>query len=337
MVVLMHGDRLGMRMLAGAAPGKSPGLRACFTILLSAALLSSASMSAQPSGSEPGVHAAIGPAHDDFMGASPCATCHENVAKDFANNPHSRLALMHSGKSLTCESCHGPGKSHAVGGDDIARIFDPAKSTAKEVDDKCLGCHAGKHANFDRSAHRKGDVSCISCHSIHAAGVPGHLLKMADPQLCFQCHGDVKPQFSLPFHHKVEEGLMECTDCHDPHDTLGENAVRSSARQLMMCTKCHTATTGPFVYEHGAVKAEGCTACHFPHGGPNPQLLDRADVNTICQQCHLPSPNVTTDLPARPVHTQATQEQSCIACHSGIHGSNISNVLLSAKQERDER
>jgi hypothetical protein len=32
------------------------------------------------------------------------------------------------------------------------------------------------------------------------------LLKMAEPQLCFQCHSEVKPRFSLPSDHKVEEG-----------------------------------------------------------------------------------------------------------------------------------
>ena len=35
----------------------------------------------------------------------------------------------------------------------------------------------------------------------------------------------------------------------------------------------------------------------IPHGGPNPRLLNRANVNTICLQCHSPSPNFTTSLP----------------------------------------
>ena len=239
-----------------------------------------------------------------------------------------KLAEMHGGAGVTCEGCHGAGKAHVDGGGDITKIFNPAKATAKEVDEKCLGCHQGKHANFERSAHGEGNVSCIGCHSVHASTTPEHLLKAAEPQLCFQCHTDVKPQFSMPFHHKVEEGLVKCSDCHDPHGTFGQKGLRSSTQQDAVCTKCHTETAGPFVYEHAVVKTEGCTACHTPHGGPNPRLLNRANVNTICLQCHSPSPNFTTGLPIGPAHNQAAQYQSCTICHTSIHGSNVSAVFF---------
>ena len=62
---------------------------------------------------------------------------------------------------VTCEACHGPGKAHVDGGGDMTKIFNPAKATAKEVDAKCLGCHQGQHANFERSAHGEGNVSCV--------------------------------------------------------------------------------------------------------------------------------------------------------------------------------
>ena len=90
-------------------------------------------------------------------------------------------------------------------------------------------------------------------------------------------------------------------------------------------------TAGPFVYEHAVVKTEGCVACHFPHGGPNPRLLNRANVNTICLQCHSPSPNFTTSQPLGPAHNQAVQYQSCTICHTEIHGSNISAVFFATQ------
>jgi predicted CXXCH cytochrome family protein len=92
---------------------------------------------------------------------------------------------------------------------------------AKDVDAKCLSCHAGAHPNFERSPHAKAGVSCISCHSIHASKEEA-LLKASQPTLCFQCHTDVKPQFNMPFHHKVNEGLVKCSDCHDVHGTFGQ-------------------------------------------------------------------------------------------------------------------
>jgi DmsE family decaheme c-type cytochrome len=279
-------------------------------------------------GSKPAAVETKASAPGDFVGAEVCATCHEEVAKGFASNPHSKLAEAHGKSGITCEGCHGAGKAHVEGGGDKTKIFNPAEATAKEVDQKCLGCHQGKHANFERSAHGENNVSCIGCHSVHASGANESLLKAPQPSLCYQCHTDVKPQFSMPFHHKVNEGLVQCTDCHDPHGSFEKKGLKSAAQQDAVCVKCHTEAAGPFVYEHAVVKTEGCTACHSPHGGPNPRLLNRANVNTICLQCHSPSTNFTSFTPAGPAHNQAAQYQSCLICHTAIHGSNVSSVFF---------
>jgi DmsE family decaheme c-type cytochrome len=271
------------------------------------------------------------PAPGDFVGQDTCVACHEEVTKKFASNPHSKLAEAHGKTGVTCESCHGPGKAHVEGGGDVTKIFNPAKATAKEVESRCLSCHQGQHSNFEHSAHGESNVSCIGCHSVHASEDTEQLLKVAQPKLCFQCHTDTKSAFNMPFHHKVEEGLIKCSDCHDPHGTFNRKNLRTSSQQDAVCTKCHTETAGPWVYEHGVVKTEGCMACHTPHGGPNPRLLNRANVNTLCLQCHSPSPNFTTSQPIGPTHNQAVQYQSCTICHAEIHGSNISSVFFATQ------
>jgi DmsE family decaheme c-type cytochrome len=301
-------------------------------LALGAVMLCAAARSAQSGEANSGGLQATQPASSNFAGAAACASCHKDVVKEFANNPHSRPVPMPGGNGENCESCHGPGKRHAENGD-ISLIVNPARATAKEVDENCQSCHDAGHAGFERSAHGRGNVSCIGCHSIHSAGVPKHLLKMAQPQLCYQCHSNVKPEFSMPSRHKVEEGLIDCTDCHDPHRAFGEKTLWSSARQFTVCTKCHTATAGPFIHEHPAVTAEGCTACHFPHGGPNPQMLTEARVNTICLHCHLPAQRPATGLSAVPEHILTEKSPSCISCHAEVHGSNTSEIFLKSTPE----
>jgi DmsE family decaheme c-type cytochrome len=301
-------------------------------LLLGVFMLCATAMAAPAKGDKPAGTQAQQADPSQFVGSETCATCHEETAKKFADNPHTKIAEMHGKSGVTCEGCHGPGKAHVDGGGDTSKIFNPAKASAKDLDAKCLGCHAGQHANFERSGHGEANVSCIGCHSVHASTDRDHLLKVSQPQLCFQCHTDVKPEFNMPFHHKVEEGLVKCSDCHDPHGTFGRKGLKSASQQDAVCTKCHSETAGPFVYEHDVVKTEGCVSCHSPHGSPNPRLLNRANVNTICLQCHSPSPNFTTGLPIGPAHNQNQQYQSCTICHTSIHGSNTSPIFFNSTE-----
>ena len=262
----------------------------------------------------------------DYVGSETCVLCHEDLSKKFASNPHSKLALMHDGKGVTCESCHGPAQAHVESGGDVAKIFRFTKATSKQVDEKCLSCHLGTHANFNRSAHGEAGVSCIGCHSSHSFKSE-HALKIAEPNLCYGCHTDIKAAFAQPFHHKVNEGLLVCSDCHNPHGTFQDKLLKTSADQNAVCTKCHAETLGPFVYEHPPVKLEGCTSCHLPHGSPNARLLNRGNVNSLCLQCHSASMNFTA--PGTPsFHNQANQYQACTNCHIQIHGSNASSVFF---------
>ena len=259
----------------------------------------------------------------DFVGSEVCETCHAEVAKKFENNPHNKITLTH-GAGTACESCHGPGKAHVEGGGDVTKIKQLAKLTPAQVSETCLGCHAGTHPNFARAPHAKAGVGCTSCHSIHAGDTEDKLLKASQPQLCYQCHTDIKPSFDMPFHHKVNEGLVKCTDCHDVHGTFQANNLKVTADQNMICTKCHAEVRGPWVFEHAAVKGEGCMACHTPHGSQNPRLLNVANINQLCNQCHSPVSASTV----HGMNAGSADRPPCINCHTMIHGSNINPAFI---------
>lgn len=266
-----------------------------------------------------------------YVGSEACTTCHEDKAKSYEESRHFATALnsKRGPEWQGCEACHGPGKAHVDGGGDKSKIFSFQGAPAKEMSQRCLACHAygEEQANFLRSAHWKNDVGCLDCHSVHKPAVEKALLKAPQTTLCFDCHLAVKPDFSKPFHHRVNEGLITCSDCHNPHGGFGLRQVRSTAARDAVCFNCHASKAGPFAVEHAVMRTEGCSACHSPHGSANPRLLKRSQINLLCLECHTASTG--SSAPALPTfHNQAQKYQACALCHPAIHGSNSDRFLM---------
>ena len=265
-----------------------------------------------------------------YVGSETCKTCHEDMFKSFEKGPHWKTETdKHHGAAWQgCEACHGPGKAHSESAkaSDIINL----KTLSREASSKrCLTCHqlGEEHANFLRSEHLKNNVGCVDCHSVHTAKVEHQLLKSAQPTLCFTCHQEVKSDFSKPFHHKVNEGLVACSNCHNPHGGFNTHQLRSTAAQDSVCFTCHTDKAGPFAFEHAPVRTEGCVSCHSPHGSSNPRLLKRSQVNLLCLECH--TFTVDSAAPTAPsFHNQAQKYQACTMCHVAVHGSNSDRFLF---------
>jgi len=265
-----------------------------------------------------------------YVGADVCKTCHEEIYKKFEPTPHwkTTLGTFRGMEVHGCESCHGPGADHVNGGGDKTKIFTFKGKSSGEVSKRCLTCHeyGEEHANFARSMHKINDVGCTDCHSVHHAQEAQYLLAKAQPQLCYSCHLEKRAEFNRPFHHRVNEGLIKCTDCHNQHGGFLTAQLRSTAAQDQICYKCHVDKAGPFVFEHEPVKVEGCVACHLPHGSANPRLLKRSQVNLLCLECHTLSGGGLG--PIGPTHDQSLKYQSCTICHNQIHGSNVDPVFF---------
>ncbi len=266
-----------------------------------------------------------------YVGSETCKGCHEDIYKKFELTPHWKTTFWKraGSEAMGCESCHGPGADHVNGGGDKSKIFIFKRATTKQSSERCLECHqyGEEHSNFTRSMHRINDVSCTDCHSPHHAKESQFLLVQGQPQLCFSCHLETKPQFNKPFRHRVNEKLVKCTDCHNQHGGFLTRQLRSTAAQDQVCFKCHVDKAGPFVFEHHAIKPEGCVACHMPHGSSNPRLLKRSQINVLCLECH----SLTTDTGPASIptfHNQAQKYQACTMCHAQIHGSNFDRFFF---------
>jgi DmsE family decaheme c-type cytochrome len=311
-------------MLESGNARVSPLCQLAFFLILSVTFASLAAAQEE----KKALPAQSGPA---YVGPEACKTCHEDIYKGFEASPHWKTTLDKRGGAAKqgCESCHGPAGDHIDDPGDSSKIFSFKNASAQKINERCLECHSsGKdHANFSRSAHSENNLSCLSCHSPHHAKTNQFLLVKAQPQLCFTCHLNVKPQFSMPFHHRVNEGLVQCSDCHNPHGGFLSKQLRSAAAQDAVCFTCHVDKQGPFVFEHQPVKIEGCVSCHVPHGSPNPHMMKQSNLNLLCLQCHTASS--FSAAPGTPqFHSQAAQFQACIICHTAIHGSNFDRHFM---------
>ena len=172
-----------------------------------------------------------------YVGVDTCKTCHEDLYKNsFEGTPHYKTTLK---DGHGCESCHGPGSEHVAGGGDVTKIISFKNLSRQESNKRCLSCHAEKQgqAHFAESVHAGNDVGCLDCHSPHHAKEPQHLLVQKQPELCYGCHTAAKADFAKPFHHRVNEGLVQCTDCHNLH---------GSVQDCGRCVSCRTATSSAF-------------------------------------------------------------------------------------------
>ena len=238
------------------------------------------------------------------VGSEECGTCHEDVLG------HALGPDYHA----DCESCHGPGALHSES-EEVADIRFPSNGD-------CAGCHqSGKarQAGWSASEHERSGVLCSDCHQTHSRE-PLHLREAesglgaafsyasGSTALCVSCHAEVASRLDLPSHHPVREGMLDCADCHKPHD--GRRTLLGARTAL--CTDCHEDHAGPWIYEHGPV-TEDCGYCHQPHGTSAYNLLETSQPG-VCISCHTVATSGAT-------HEPSAWVTRCTDCHGAIHGS----------------
>jgi predicted CXXCH cytochrome family protein len=210
----------------------------------------------------------------------------------------------------------------------------------------CMLCHEDLGRDFANTAHARLmvdedtgiELGCESCHgpgSLHSmAGEGRHLIHNPgrSPEACLQCHIHVQGSFALPHSHPVADGSrVACIDCHDPHGESGADMLAHGIHtaEAASCAECHPAQAGPFVFEHEAMR-DGCSACHMPHGSPNPKMLKVANAG-LCLQCHFTERRQNAIMIGGVDHTGFgfMQQGSCwtSGCHEAVHGSHVNGSL----------
>ena len=157
--------------------------------------------------------------------------CHEEIYNSFVKSPHFAVETNQSRgwAAMACESCHGPGAKHAEGAD-AKDIRQPAKLTPPEADRTCLACHLNNTARFGRimAGHAKESVGCPQCHTVHGGAGKKLVARKASDinDQCASCHLSVWAAFQKPYKHRLPEGAMSCTNCHNPHASNMPQSMR---------------------------------------------------------------------------------------------------------------
>ena len=234
-----------------------------------------------------------------------CEACHtvsslgnmvqeENVGWVATRNPRYQ--------DVQCESCHGPGLTHALNPDVNANKPLASINVSTTLDRGCGQCHSGAHQPFVEEwaasrhsrfvASRATNASCVGCH---------------EPKGVLASWG-VRSVY-------LEEGTNDqmaitCATCHDPHEKKNPAQLRFPidvpAVEQNLCMKCHYRRAVPEV-----------TSSQGPHSPQGPVLLGEAgwvppnftyptkalvgshgsDRNPrLCASCHVNSYTVSDEL-----------------------------------------
>lgn len=254
-----------------------------------------------------------------------CLECHESYDVSLQGTPHEiGLAAGRGNRiNVTCQDCHR-GWSRHVEDPSAQNIETPAESDLLGQSQICGQCHLTPHqsAMVSTDPHSRTDLTCTSCHLVHG----NHNAKLVREDLdnyCSSCHTSVMAEFQRRSSHPLDSNNLRCVDCHD----LGSTEVTEMRTGFdWKCQGCHEDIAGPYLYEHPVVydylvEGGSCTACHEPHGSVNDMLLKQTGA-TLCNECHVPPPGHSFN------HSGLGAREDCSLCHSQVHGSFDSRILL---------
>jgi hypothetical protein len=107
---------------------------------------------------------------------------------------------------------------------------------------------------MESACHTQGELSCLSCHSLHQYADRDDQLKrgMEGNDACLQCHAEYQEKLSEHTHHSAESSGSLCYNCHMPHITYGllkgirshridspDVAVTAKTGRPNACNLCH--------------------------------------------------------------------------------------------------
>jgi predicted CXXCH cytochrome family protein len=198
-----------------------------------------------------------------------CQTCHASIR------------LYHPSEEADCTDCHNSHSSTAS-----------PQLLIEKVPKLCWNCHdedikiESKHLPFTEG-------ECLECHKPHG-NKESYFLKKSLPNICFECHEEIKEQMENNFIHPPVED--DCTSCHSPHSSDFPRLLKDylslgfyeayTPLKYQLCFQCHDrmdifGNNSEFIKGDKNLhkvhvqrrKGRTCLVCHEPHGSGQEYLL----------------------------------------------------------------
>jgi hypothetical protein len=188
------------------------------------------------------------------------ARCSSHVASQICAQCHSSNQLQNSQDWILHGMKYRPGKNFEeqftpilpnnpkFAGDHYVESSFWKDGTNRVAGDEFLGHIVSK-------CYVKGELSCISCHSMHRYQDRDDQLKpeAAGAKVCLSCHEKFGANLAEHTHHAPQSSGSDCYNCHMPHTTYGLlKAIRS--HRIDSPSAATTAQTG---------RPNACNLCHL--------------------------------------------------------------------------
>ncbi|UCH82047.1 MAG: hypothetical protein JSW20_05310 [Nitrospiraceae bacterium] len=162
-------------------------------------------------------------------------------------------------------------------------------------------------------------VAIIAFHSSAEARVK---LKKPIPELCYDCHEELKKALSDTFVHELfKKG--DCITCHNSHVSSVPGLLDDRVGSI--CLNCHEyikklMTTGRV---HNILRNGNCSECHTPHSSNIAKLLADEE-KELCVRCHAES----KEQAGKAHGCLPFKKGECSACHDS-HASADKSLMRS--------
>ena len=222
-----------------------------------------------------------------------------------------------------CVFCHTPhraAQTRALWNRDLAPVtYNLYKSSTLEAtiaqptgaSRLCLSCHDGTTALGNlRVLSRSGQVSLGPLSGRASLGTDlsdDHPVSFVFDAALALRQGQLADPSSLPALIRLDGAKqMQCTSCHEPHESRNRKFLRIDDRGGGLCTTCHrqknwigsSHATSPATWRgtgtnpwpdtpYTTVADNGCENCHRPHAAARPvRLLSDSQETRVCLTCH---------------------------------------------------